>query len=195
MNGLIKGELGKEASRWIGNYPASKLHLRRCSPLVAALEELTERNQPDPSTVSAAIQLSLHFLGNAFAQFSVERRTRALAKLIKSMAEEEDFSQAAPYLFEPGFEKAKERTEALECLRKVTKPSTNYSSAFSQGPSRKKFFRSTCCNRNGGGGSGNDYRRKGSHSTTGDPQQVQQLLEPRRLETERVKKTRLYPYT
>ena len=166
MDGLIKGELGKEAVE--ANRKLSRLQnftLDAAAPLVAALEELTERDELDPSTVSAAIQLSLRFLGNASAQFSVERCTRALPKFnpdLKSMAEEEDFSQAVPYLFGPGFEKkAKERTEALECLRKVAKPSINYSSASSQGPSRKKFFRGTRSHRNSGGGSRNDYRRKG----------------------------------
>ena len=40
---------------------------------------------------------------------------------LKSLVEDEDFSQAAPYLFGPGFgRKAKERSEAVECSRKAS---------------------------------------------------------------------------
>ena len=44
--------------------------------------------------------------------------SKALSRLnpdLKSLVEDEDFSQVAPYLFGPGFEKkAKERSKAVE---------------------------------------------------------------------------------
>lgn len=129
-NSLIKGELSKEALE--AHRKLSRLQnftLNAAAPLVAALEKLTKKKEPDPTAITSAIQLGLHFLGNVSAQFSVKRCCKALVRLnpdLKSMAEDEDFSQAPPFLFGPGFKKkAKERTDALEYLQKAAaKPNT-----------------------------------------------------------------------
>ena len=75
---------------------------------------------PDPDRIHQAIQLSLCILDNTSAQFSQEHRRKALSRLypdLKSLVEEEDFTESAPYLFGPSFEKkAKEMTEAVKCL-------------------------------------------------------------------------------
>ena len=95
-------------------------------PLAAAYDELVGENEayPDPDRIQQAIQLSLRILGNASAQISQERRTKALSRLnpdLKSLVEDEDFSNAAPNLFGAGFEKkAKERSKAVTCLRKAS---------------------------------------------------------------------------
>ena len=98
--------------------------LDAAGPLVAAMEELTVLEKPDPEVVLSAIQQPLMFLGNVSAHFNLERRSKALSRLnpdLKSLVEDEDFSQAAPYLFGPGFErKAKERSEVVECLPKAS---------------------------------------------------------------------------
>ena len=163
---LIKGELGKEALE--ADRKLSRLQnftLDAAGPLVAALEEF-EKEDANAETIAAAIQQSLLLLGNASTQFSVERRAKALAKLnpdLKSMADDKDFSQAPPYLFGPGFEKkAKERTEALECLRKVSKPTfSSYRPNTRTAIFRKRLFRATRFHQSSGsGGSGNYYRRR-----------------------------------
>ena len=52
--------------------------------------------------------------------FNLKRWLKALSRLnpdLKSLVEDKDFSQAAPYLFGPSFErKVKEMSEAVECL-------------------------------------------------------------------------------
>ena len=87
--------------------------------------------------------------------------TSALTKLnpdLKSMAEEEDFSKAQPFLFGSGFEqKTKEHTEALKCLHKVTTKQTY------EHP--KKFFLGDCPHQSGGSGGGNSYRQKNYQSS------------------------------
>ena len=162
MDSIIKGELGKEALET--DRKLSRLQnfsLDAIGPLVVAMEELTEKEEPDVSVVTAAVQQGLRFLGNCSAHFSQERRAKALAKLnpdLKCMAEDEDFTQAPPFLFGAGFEKkAKERTEALECLRKASNSKSSSISA----PTTRKFFQGNRFHR-GGGGSGNQYR----HSRT-----------------------------
>ena len=68
--------------------------------------------------------MALRILENTSAQFAQERRTRALGRLnpdLKSLIEDEVFSKAGPLLFGTGFEKkAKERSEAVKCLRRAT---------------------------------------------------------------------------
>ena len=79
MDNIIKGELGKEALE--ADRKLSRLQnftVDAAAPLVAALEELAEKEEPDLAAVTAAIQLGLRFLGNASAQFLVERRSKAL---------------------------------------------------------------------------------------------------------------------
>ena len=102
------------------------------------------------------------------------------------MAEDEDFSQAPPFLFGPGFEKkAKERSEALECLRKAAaKPNTHgqaSSSSYHGSAPRKRFFRGACSHGRfqGGSGSGNNYCRPHYHNR-GSPG-PHTALQPRRL--------------
>lgn len=120
--------------------------MNAAGPLVAALEKLTKKKEPDPTAITSAIQLGLHFLGNVSAQFSVKRCCKALVRLnpdLKSMAEDEDFSQAPPFLFGPGFKKkAKERTDALEYLQKAAaKPNTQaFSSSYNGSAPRKQFL-------------------------------------------------------
>lgn len=143
-NSLIKGELSKEALE--AHRKLSRLQnftLNAAAPLVAALEKLTKKKEPDPTAITSAIQLGLHFLGNVSAQFSVKRCCKALVRLnpdLKSMAEDEDFSQAPPFLFGPGFKKkAKERTDALEYLQKAAaKPNTQAS--YNGSAPRKQFL-------------------------------------------------------
>ena len=87
---------------------------------VHALEKLSTKDTPDANVVLQGIQEALVLLGNASCHMSGERRSRDLTKLnpdLKSMAEEEDYSDAQTFLFGKGFEqKAKERAEALKCL-------------------------------------------------------------------------------
>ena len=161
LDSIIKGELPKEAleaDRKLSRF--QNFVLDATGPLVAALEELSNSDAPDPSLVTAAVQQSLMFLGNTAAHLSQERRTKALARLnpdLKSLVDDEDFSKAAPFLFGSGFEKkAKERAEALECLRKASNPSTQKSGQ----PPRKQFFRGSRSQQTGGSGSGYYHRQR-----------------------------------
>uniref|UniRef100_A0A1X7UJ83 Uncharacterized protein n=1 Tax=Amphimedon queenslandica TaxID=400682 RepID=A0A1X7UJ83_AMPQE len=74
MDSLIKGELGKEALE--ADRKLSHLQnftLDAAGPLVAALEELSEKEDPNAEAVAAAIQQSLLLLGSTSTQFSVKR--------------------------------------------------------------------------------------------------------------------------
>ena len=74
--------------------------------LIAAYEELVSGEDSDPDKILPAIQVSLHILGNTSAQFSQERRTKALSRLspdLNSLVEDKDFSKAVPLLFSLGF--------------------------------------------------------------------------------------------
>ena len=160
MDSLIKGELGKETME--ADKKLARLQnftLDAAGPMAVALEELTSKDEPNGELVISAIQQSLMLIGNASAHFSKERRTKALEKLnpdLKSLAEEEDFSQAQPFLFGKGFEKtAKERAEALECLRKATTKDKKISF-----PSKTRPFRDTHPQRNGGYGGGGYQRNQ-----------------------------------
>ncbi len=164
MDPLVKGELGKDIME--ANKRLARLQnftLDATGSLVTALEELTAK-EPDGELVIAAIQQGLTLIGNASAHFSKERRSRALEKLnpdLKSLAEDEDFSDSQPLLFGKSFEKkAKERAEALECLRKATNKdkSQNRSSSFPQSSS-KRFFRGNRPQQYGGNGGGNYHRQ------------------------------------
>ena len=117
----MKNELPKDAVEL--DRKLSRLQnfvLDAAGSLVAAMEELTVLDKPDPEVVLSAIQQALMFVGNASAHLNLERRSKALSHLnldLKSLVEDEEFSPAASYLFGPGFEKkAKERLEAVECL-------------------------------------------------------------------------------
>ena len=121
LDSIIKEKLPKEALEvdrkfsWLQNFVLDPVGL-----LVSAYKELITKEDPDPDQIQQAIQLSLHILGNTSAQFSQERRRKALSCLnpdLKSLVEEKDFSKSSPYLFGPSFEKkAKEMTEAIKCL-------------------------------------------------------------------------------
>lgn len=76
LDTLIKGELGKDAL----DAEKKLSRLQNFTP-DAALEELTSKEQPNDAVIVSAMQQSLMVLGNASAQFSKERRTRALNKL------------------------------------------------------------------------------------------------------------------
>ena len=112
---IIWGELPKEE---LQNFV-----LGAAGSLVVVFEELTSQDDLNPDQIVHAIQQSLSFLGNMVAHFSQGRSTRALAHFnpdLKSLLEDVDFSKAI-FLFRPGFEKkAKERSEAVRCLRKAT---------------------------------------------------------------------------
>ena len=127
-------------------------------PLAAAHDDLVSTDDPDLDRIQQAIQLALCILGNASAQFSQERRSKALARLnpdLKSLVDDEDFSKSAPFLFGPGFEKkAKERSEAVICLRKAANAPKK-----GVGPS-KKFFRGVRSQWRGGRGGGNYNRNQ-----------------------------------
>ena len=103
MDSIIKGELQKEAldvDKKLSRLQNFSLDI--ADPLVYALEELSTKESPSCDTVTMAIQEALVLLGNASCHMSVERRAKALAKLnpnLKSMAEEEDYSKAQPFLF------------------------------------------------------------------------------------------------
>ena len=139
LDTIIKNELPRDTLET--DRKLSRLQnflLDEVGPLAAAHDHLVSTDDPDPDRVQQAIQLALRILGNASAQFSQERRSKALARLnpdLKSLVEDEDFSKLAPFLFGPGFEKkAKERSEAVTCLRKAA-----YAPKKGVGPS-KKFF-------------------------------------------------------
>ena len=155
LDPIIKGELPKEAIDTDKKLSRlQNLALDATGPLVHALEELSTKDTPDADVVLQGIQEALVLLGNASCHISGERRSRALTKLnpdLKSMAEEEDYSDAQPFLFGKGFEqKAKERAEALKCLRRAT----------TQKPSQpKKFFRTDRPRQYGGSGGGNSSRQ------------------------------------
>ena len=115
-----------------------------------ALEELTTSDSPSVESITTAVQEALVLLGNASCHMSVERRARALTKLIpdlRSMAEDEDFSKAQLFLFRKRFEqRTKDRAEALKCLRKALGSPNQFSQhkKFSEGlptPIRRKWGR------------------------------------------------------
>ena len=110
--------------RQIESYPDSRTSswMLHVGPLSSAHDGLVSIDDPDPYHIQQDIQLALCILGNASTQFSQERRPQFKAKNfdLKSLVEDEDFSKSAPFLFEPSFEKkAKERSEAVTCLRKA----------------------------------------------------------------------------
>jgi hypothetical protein len=75
--------------------------LDTAGPLVAALEQLKANDHPDQTSITSAIQQSMLFMVNANAQFSKERRLKALENVnpdLKAMAEEEEFAESHPYL-------------------------------------------------------------------------------------------------
>ena len=119
LDPIIKGELPKKAIDTDKKLSRlQNLALDATGPLVHALEELSMKDTPDADVVLQGIQEALVLLGNASCRISGEQRSRALTKLnpdLKSLAEEEDYSDAQPFLFGKGFEqKAKERAEASE---------------------------------------------------------------------------------
>ena len=124
LDTIISNELHRDALE--ADRKLSQLQyflLDAVGPLAASHDDLVSTDDPDPDHIQQAIQLALRILGNASAQFSQERRSKALARLnpnLKPLVDDEDFSKSAPFLFGPGFEKkAKERSEAVTCLRKA----------------------------------------------------------------------------
>ena len=94
--------------------------------LTAAYEELVTEDHPDVDRVQHVVQLALRILGNTSAQFSQERRMKAISRLnpdLKSLVEEEDFLKAAPLLFGAGFQrKAMERSEQSNAYERPFMP-------------------------------------------------------------------------
>ena len=118
LDSILKNELPKDAIEFDRKLSClQNFVLDAAGPLVEAMEELTVPERPDPEVVLWAIQQALVFIGNVLAHFTLKRRSKALSRLnpdLKSLVKDEDFSQAAPFLFGPGFEKkAKERSEAV----------------------------------------------------------------------------------
>ena len=167
LDSIIKQELPKEAIE--ADRKLSRLQnfvLDAAGPLAAAHEELVNVEEPDLDLVQQAVELALRILGNTSAQFSQERRLKAIGRLnsdLKSLVEDEDFSKSGLLLFGAGFEKkAKERSEAVKCLRKATFASKKGES-FSSSSSSRKFFRGSRSQWRGSGsgrgsGSYNNYR-------------------------------------
>ena len=85
-------------------------------------------------SITTTIHEALVLLGKAICHMSVECHSGALTKLNPDLKfKAEDYSKALPFLFETGFEqKAKERTEALKCL-KTTKQNTGQPKKFVSG--------------------------------------------------------------
>ena len=168
LDSIIKNELPKEAIE--ADRKLSKLQnfvLDAAGPLAAAYEELVTKEEPDPDLIQQAVQLALRILGNTSTHFAQERRTRALGRLnpdLKSLVEDEDFSKAGPLLFGAGFEKkAKERSEAVKCLRRATlAPKKGESSSSSS----RKFFRGARSQWRGSGGRGSGSDNHCSNSYT-----------------------------
>ena len=157
-----KGSFKKKHRTGTRNCPIFKnFTLDAIGPLVYALEELSTKETPSCDTVTMAIQEALVLLGNARCHMSVEHRSKALTKLnpdLKSMAEEEDFSKVQTFLFGSGFEqKAKERTEALKCLHKVTTKQTS--------GRPNKFFPGDRPQKSGGSGGRNSYHQNNYQSS------------------------------
>jgi len=159
MDTIVKNKLPKdapvEADRKLSRL--QNFVLDTAGPLIDAYENMSGEN-PDPERV---MQVSLRMLGNTSVHFSQERRVKArIGRLntdLKSLVKDEDFSRAAPFLFGSGFEKkAKERTEAVRCLRKAT-------FAPKKGePSSRKFFRGARFQEKSGYGSGSYSSRNSS---------------------------------
>ena len=130
LDSVIKGQLKKDVVE--SDRKLSRLQnftLDAVGPFVAALEEATsEEGPPNMDLIVNSLQQGLVLLGNASSHFSHERRLKILQHLnpdLKSLAEDEDYSKAPPFLFGKGFEKlAKERADAVQCLRKATSTSS-----------------------------------------------------------------------
>ena len=103
LDPIIKGELPKEAVDTDKKLSRlQNLALDATGQLVHALEELSTKGTPDADVVLQGIQEALVLLRNISCHMSGERRSRALTKLnpeLKFMAEEEDYSDAQPFLF------------------------------------------------------------------------------------------------
>ena len=180
MDSLIKGELGKEtmdADKKLARL--QNFTLDAAGPLVVALEEVTTKDEPNSELIVAALQQSLMLVGNASAHGAGEVESRP-----KSLAEDEDFSQTQPLLFGKGFEKkAKERAEALECLRKASikeRKNSIYSTSNS-----KCFLRGSRPQQNGGYRGGNYHRQTNwtsdQKTTTIGGAQTSQVQQSQRL--------------
>ena len=106
------------------------------APMLAMLKDI-EQDGEELSTeqFKAALTTAIQLLGNASAQVSRLRRRKILKAInpeIQDLADEDIFSEAAPYLFGKDFEpKMKNRAESLKLLS-ASKP-----------PQNKQFFRSS----------------------------------------------------
>lgn len=165
LDSVVKSQLKKDVVE--NDRKLSRLQnftLDAAGPFVAALEEATtEDGSPNLDLIVNCLQQGLVLLGNASSHFSHERRLKILENLnpdLKSLAEDEDYSKAPPFLFGKGFEKlAKDRADAVQCLRKATSSSSASGKPYFRA-SRPHYGKSTY----GGGGSGqNQFRRSFQH--------------------------------
>ena len=99
---------------------------------------------------------------------------------LKSLAEDTDFSKAAPLLFGAGFQKqAKECSEAFSCLRKAT----SYAPKKEDSSYQKLFFRGACSLWKGSRGSGSYNSSEGSYYHKGVQFSAEERLKEEKLQT------------
>ena len=97
LNTIIRKELPRdalEADRKLS--PLQNFLLDVVRLLATTHNHLVSADDPDQDRTQQAIQLALRILGNSLAQFSQERRAKALGRLnpdLKSLVEDEDFSK------------------------------------------------------------------------------------------------------
>ena len=136
----------KEADRSLGQLQG--LLLDAVGPLTNVLE-LQQAGHLTTDTATEAVTQALHFLGNAHANISSERRKKIVGHLnkdLRPLVEEADrFTSSAPYLFGREFEKAaKDHVDSVHSMQKLSAPSGN---------SRQgQFFRQGCPNQAPQGG-------------------------------------------
>lgn len=123
LDNTVKAQLPKECKD--ADRPLARLQallLDAVGPL-SALLELHQGGQLTPEKAVEATSQALRFLGNASANISVERRKRVanyLNKDLRTLIEDDSFSNAAPCLFGKDFEKsAKEHIDSVRSLRKM----------------------------------------------------------------------------
>ena len=135
------------------------LVLDAAAPLLSTLET-ARSGSLTPKGAAESAQLALKLLGNASANISTERRRKAITHLnpeLGTLIEDEDnFREAAPFLFGKAFDQqAKDHIEAVKSLKKTTFTST-----------RQPFQRGHPSSTRGGG----TFRGRGTNKKFSAPQ-------------------------
>ena len=135
------------------------LVLDAAAPLLSTLEA-ARSGSLTPKGAAESAQLALKLLGNASANISTERRRKATTHLnpeLGTLIEDEDnFREAAPFLFGKAFDQqAKDHIEAVKSLKKTTFTST-----------RQPFQRGHPSSTRGGG----TFRGRGTNKKFSAPQ-------------------------